>query len=345
MTLSVLCIPWHLRARTICGSALFIIATGALAQSTLGSISGTIKDPTGAVIPGADIRLHRIESNTDVHAASDASGAYSALNVADGHYDIAVQAPGFKLVTARNINLLARQQLRYDLVEVPGGTTETVSVDAAEAGVINTEDAQISAALSPQAVIDLPSNYRGAGSTSPLAVVQALPGVQPDNASYPPAPSTHPAPSVRFSIQGGLPSQSETTVDGISAQNQTSNNIQGDAFPSAESIAEIRVDGVNNNAEYGQPGEITTITKSGTNRSRMAPSSSTCKTSSSTPSPTEPTARTSRTRLPMTSAPALAARSFCHTSITAATAPSSSALMKVYASRNRTSFKPRFPPS
>jgi hypothetical protein len=73
-------------------------------------------------------------------------------------------------------------------------------------------------------------------------------------------------PSVRFSIQGGLPSQTETTVDGISAQNQTSNNAQSDAFPSAESIAEIRVDGVNNNAEFGQPGEITTVTKSGTNK-------------------------------------------------------------------------------
>ncbi|MGI4758014.1 MAG: hypothetical protein ACRYGF_14325, partial [Janthinobacterium lividum] len=59
--------------------------------------------------------------------------------------------------------------------------------------------------------------------------------------------------------------QTDTTVDGISAQNQTTNNVQADAFPSAESIAEIRVDGVNNNAEYGQPGEITTVTKSGTN--------------------------------------------------------------------------------
>ena len=137
--------------------------------------------------------------------------------------------------------------------------------NATDAGVINTENGQISSALTPEAVLDLPANYRSAASTSPLNLMQLLPGVQTDNASYPPAPSTHPSPGVRFSIQGGLPSQSETTVDGISAQNQTSNNIQGDAFPSAESIAEIRVDGANNNTEYGQPGEITTITKSGTN--------------------------------------------------------------------------------
>jgi len=259
-------IPWHLRARLFVGLALFTGFAGAYAQSTLGSISGSVQDPTGAVIPNAAVRLHRLESNTDLSASSDADGNYSVLNVSPGHYDITVQARGFAQVRAKDLILEARQQLRYDVVETPGSTSEIVSVNATDAGILNTEDAQISFALTPQAVLDLPGNYRGAGSTSPLNLVQALPGVQPDSGSYPPAPSTHPSPAIRFSIQGGLPSQTETTVDGISAQNQTSNNIQGDAFPSAESIAEIRVDGVNNNAEYGQPGEITTVTKSGTNK-------------------------------------------------------------------------------
>ena len=235
------------------------------AQSTLGSVSGTVKDPSGAVISGASITLHRSDTNTDLSVISDASGGYTLLNVVAGHYDITVQSTGFAPVKASNLFVEARQQLRYDVVEKPGQAIDTVTVNASDAGVINTDNAQISSALSPTAVLDLPANYRGAGSTSPLNLVQALPGVQPDSGSYPPAPSTHPTPAIRFSIQGGLPSQSETTVDGITAQNQTSNNILGDAFPSAESIAEIRVDGVNNNAEYGQPGEITTVTKSGTN--------------------------------------------------------------------------------
>jgi hypothetical protein len=67
-------------------------------------------------------------------------------------------------------------------------------------------------------------------------------------------------------VQGGLPFQTETSVDGVSTQNVTSNSPLSDAFPSSESIAELRVDGVNNNAEFGQAGEITTITKSGTNK-------------------------------------------------------------------------------
>ncbi|MGI4757728.1 MAG: carboxypeptidase-like regulatory domain-containing protein, partial [Janthinobacterium lividum] len=211
-----------------------------LAQSTLGSISGTVQDSTGASIPHAAIRLHRTDSNTDRTVTADDSGQYSALNLEPGKYDVTVQSDGLTTVTAAGVTLQARQQLRYD-VTLKVGSTQSITVNASDAGVINLENAQISSVLTPQAVIDLPANYRGAGSTSPLSVVQALPGVQPDSGAYPPTPSTRPVPSVRYSIQGGLPSQTDTTVDGISAQNQTTNNVQADAFPSAESIAEIRV--------------------------------------------------------------------------------------------------------
>ena len=238
--------------------------SAALSQSTLGSIAGTVRDPSGAVIANATVDLYRAEDNTDRLLATEADGQYIALNLPAGTYRVRIAAPGFTPTIAEGVHLEVRQLLRYDAALKVSGA-ETVTVNAGDAGTIETESATISSALTPEQVLDLPANYRGAGSTSPLNLVQALPGVQPDTGSYPPAPSTRPAPSIRFSIQGGLPSQTETTVDGISAQDQTSNNTEADAFPSSESIAEIRVDGVNNNAEYGQPGEITTVTKSGTN--------------------------------------------------------------------------------
>ena len=259
-------IPWSQKTCSVCLLLVFLVTSFAVhAQSVLGSISGAVRDNTGALIPNAKVVLHRTETNTDRTVMTDASGLYTAINVEAGVYNVTASAAGFSTSLGTGIVLLARQQLQYDVKLAVSATDQTVTVDASDVGTIQTETAQISAALTPRDVLDLPANYRGAGSTSPINVVQTLPGVQPDTAGYPPAPSTHPAPSVRFSIQGGLPSQTEVTADGISAQNQTSNNIQGDAFPSAESIAEIRVDGVNNNAEYGQPGEITTITKSGTN--------------------------------------------------------------------------------
>ena len=245
---------------------LFTFSVPLCGQSTVGSISGTVMDSTGAVLPEASVHLHRRESGTDTTVQANSAGSYSAQSLQPGHYDLRVEAKGLATTTEAGVALDTRQQLRLDVTLKIGATTQEVTVDANTAGTINSETAQVSAVLTPEAVLDLPANYRGNGSTSPLSVVQALPGVQPDSGSSPPTPSTHPQPSVRYSIQGGLPSQTDTTVDGISAQNQTNNNVQADAFPSAESIAEIRVDGVSNNAEYGQPGEITTITKGGTNK-------------------------------------------------------------------------------
>ena len=245
----------------VLGSGIFV-----LSQSILGSISGTVYDSTGAALPRATILLHRTETSTDRSVTSDDSGNFTAINVEAGTYDITTSANGFAAKVGNAVTLIARQQLRYDVTLSATAGEQTVNVNASDVGVIETQSSQISASLTPQEVLDLPANYRGAGSTSPINVVQALPGVQPDTSGYPPAPSTHPQPSLKFSLQGGLPSQTEVTVDGISAQNTTNNNIQSDAFPSAESVAEMRVDGVNNNAEYGQPGAITTVTKSGGNR-------------------------------------------------------------------------------
>ena len=67
-------------------------------------------------------------------------------------------------------------------------------------------------------------------------------------------------------MQGGQPFQAEVSVDGISTESVRGNVPLSDAFPSAQSIAEIQVDGVQNNAEFGQAGEVTTVSKSGTER-------------------------------------------------------------------------------
>ena len=84
--------------------------------------------------------------------------------------------------------------------------SDTVTVSANDVGTINTENAQVSASLSPRDVLDLPANFRGAGSTSPLNVIQALPGVQADSGGYPPSPSASPQPSIKFSIHMWLES-------------------------------------------------------------------------------------------------------------------------------------------
>lgn len=246
--------------------AVFLAARASLyAQSTQGSIVGTVRDSSGALISAAQVLLVNQDSGTRRTVATDTKGVWQVTNLEPGAYRVQVAASGFDTKTESNLQVSARQELRVDVVLSVGNVQQAVEVNAADAGDITTDSPSIAASLDAREVLSLPANYRGAGSTSPLNVIQALPGVQADSGPYPPTPTASGTPSINFSIQGGIPSQSETTVDGISAQNVLSNVPLSDAFPSAESISEIRVDGVMNNAEFGEPGEITTVSKSGTN--------------------------------------------------------------------------------
>ncbi len=236
-------------------SCLFILlavcVNTTVAQSTFGSMLGTVKDASGNVIPNATVKITNVDENTSRTVTTNNNGDYEAVNMKPGRYHIEVTASGFQPFKTSEVALVARQTLRVDASLSAGQVTAQVDVTA-NAGAITTETQTISSAFEPQKILNLPANYRGGGSTSPYILIAALPGVQADNGNT-------------FSIQGALPSQSQFSLDGISTTNVTGNAPLREAFPSAESIAEIKVQGVGNAAEYGQVGDVTTISKSGTN--------------------------------------------------------------------------------
>jgi hypothetical protein len=231
-----------------------------LAQSTQGSILGTVKDTSGAVVPGAKVTVTNTGTGIANTTTSSSAGNYQVLNLIEGSYKIQIAAQGFETEVISDLTLVARQQLRVDSALQVGALSQQVTVNAQAAGAIETETASIAATYGATDVQNLPANYRANQSgTSPLNLIQTLPGVQADS-------GPNAGTGVQFSVQGGLPSQTDVTVDGITTQNTTSNQPIANAFPSGESISELRVDGVLNNAEFGQPGEVTTISKSGTNQ-------------------------------------------------------------------------------
>ena len=223
-----------------------------LAQSTFGTVLGTVRDNSGAVVQKAKVTLTDTDQNTSRAALTDANGNYEFVNTKAGHYKVGVSAPGFEIFEATNLLLVARQTLRVDVTLQVGQVATQVQVEAT-AGVITTDTQTIASSLDGNALNTLPGNVRGMnGSTSPYALIAALPGVQPDD-------------SGNFSIQGGIQSMSEFSVDGISIANVGGNSPLTDAFPSVDSIAEIKVQGVGNTAEFAEAGDVTTISKSGTN--------------------------------------------------------------------------------
>ena len=223
-----------------------------MAQSIQGSIIGTVADKGGAVVPGATVTLTNLDEGSVRTALSSSTGEYQFIDTKAGQYSVEVSMAGFERWATTGVTLAARQQLRIDVSLTVGNVQQEVQVSADAITPINTDTPSISAVYTSAEAANLPVNTRASATgTSALNIVGTLPGVQSDHTS--------------FSLQGGLPFQTEVSVDGITVQNTTNNAPIADAFPSTESIAELRADGAMNNAEFGQPGEITVISKAGTN--------------------------------------------------------------------------------
>jgi hypothetical protein len=232
---------------------LFLLAAPALlvAQSTFGSILGTVTDSSGAVIPNAKVTITNLAENTSITLQTDAQGNYEAPNLKAGVYQVVIEAAGFKTFQAAKVELAARQVVRVNATLEVGAVTESIMVQAV-APVITTDTQTITASLDTRRVLELPVNFRGAGSTSPYRLLAFLPGVQSDD-------------GFNLSVQGAIPAQSEFTLDGISTVSVTGHSPLPEIYPSAEGIAEMKVQGVGGNAEFGQIGDVTTTSRGGSN--------------------------------------------------------------------------------
>ena len=242
------------RARLSFSLALFLalLHASTFAQSVQGTLSGDIKDKQGALVAGATVTLTNLTEGVVRTTVSNASGSFQFVDAKAATYTVEIARDGFERWTTTDVVLAARQQLHLSVTMRLGNVQQEVQVKGDTVSAIETETPSINAVYNAQDVANLPVNTRASGSgTSPLGIIGTLPGVQADHGA--------------FSLQGGLPFQTEVSVDGITIQSATGNTPISDAFPSTESISEIRADGAMNNAEFGQPGEVTITTKGGGN--------------------------------------------------------------------------------
>lgn len=218
------------------------------AQSTFGSILGSVQDSSGAMIPGATVSVRNLNDNSVRDTTANGSGEFQVLNLNPGKYAVTATAPNFAQTTITDITLDARQQLRADLKLQVSESQQSVSVEA-DATMVNTENGTIGDTKKFNQVVELPMNYRG-GNDSPLAALVAVPGVQQDS-------------SGNVSIGGGTSAQIQYSVDGTSTVNIRQNGALANMNPSSELISEMKVTQFNNNAEFSQMADVTIITKSG----------------------------------------------------------------------------------
>jgi hypothetical protein len=226
----------------------------AFGQSTFGTILGTVRDQSGAVLPGSAVTVENAGTSLRRSTITDEAGSYTASNLEPGAYKVRIELAGFQIAEYTGIQLTARQTIRIDGTMKVATQAETVSVTAEAAPVINTEVSNIAETKTGQELVDLPVavTARSAGSTSALTTLTSQPGVQIDA-------------NGNISVVGTKPAMLSASIDGISSIGPRSSAVMAELFPSNDSIAEIRVSEVNNSAEFGGVSDITTISKSGTN--------------------------------------------------------------------------------
>lgn len=241
------------------------LAERAGAQVLYGSISGSVVDPSGAVVPGAKVTATNASTGLARTDTTDASGRYRLLDVPEGAYTLSVSATGFQAFKKTGIPVAIGQVNEQDLQLAVGATTQTVTVEGS-ALTLQTQKADVHTEISTYAVQNLPLNtYRNFQATELLA-----PGVFSTSGisnSYPNSVADTPERSFEIS-SNGLPAHDNITrVDGAT-------NLfiwlpdHMLVVPPQESVEEVNVQTADYDVEKGLTAgaAVDVVTKSGTNQ-------------------------------------------------------------------------------
>lgn len=242
---------------------LFGVFSAAYGQYTSGTISGTVHDSSGAVVPNATVTVTNTDRNQTVRTIStDANGFYTAPRLPIGHYIVSASAPGFQQQDVKNIDLHVGDTLNISPTLQVGNTSQTVTVNAT-AFQVNTENASNSTLISATQIAQLPLNTRNYEQ-----LVQLQPGISYGGGDQLYIGLSNPSGqtnTVSFSINGQRNSANNWTVDGADNMDRGS-NLTLLVYPSVDAIAEFRTFRNTYSAEFGRSasGQIDVITKSGT---------------------------------------------------------------------------------
>ncbi len=241
---------------------LLAFATAVLGQSDRGTITGTIVDPAGAVIPNAAIQARNVDTGSIFPVASSATGNYTIAELPAGSYELDVTVTGFKKYIRPGLIVQAAQTIRVDATLQVGNATESVTVNE-EAPLLETESGAVSSTISTQTMNTLPLleiGTNGAGIRNPYNLLALVPGAY----FAPPTPGAVGSPD---QINGGRGGSETILIDGMDATNALGQGADAQAQPGQDQIQEWTVQASNYSAEFGQAGQaVYNVTmKSGTN--------------------------------------------------------------------------------
>ena len=236
--------------------ALILMALAALAQSDRGTITGTVADPTSAVVPDAKVLLANAQTGAQYQTLSTSTGNYTFASLPMGTYNLTVEVSGFKKFTQEGIQVAVAQTARVDLVLQVGSASDAVTITA-DAPLLKTESADESYYIKNERIdaLPLPPLY----VRNPLNWASQVPGVT--------GGVNGAAGSSTIKVNGSPSTKYKVLIDGqdITSTQDPSHTLEQQ--PSVEALQEFTLQASNFAAEFGQVqgGLFNFTSKSGTN--------------------------------------------------------------------------------
>jgi hypothetical protein len=238
---------------------LLTFAVGLQAQTTNGSIQGTVTDPSGAAVSGADVTGRNLDTGLTVATVTSDAGLYSLANLPPGRYSVGVQGPGMKKYSREGVTVQTGGTVSLDVQMQLGGISENITVSA-DASQLETATSDIGATVQQSLVENLPLEVNGT-VRNPVQFITLIPGFVGGVDNNPGSNS-----SDDFKVNGGQEGGTDILVDGVSIS-LVSPNTQWNKGVSTEGVQEFKVLQSNFSPEYGESGDgiISLTMKSGTN--------------------------------------------------------------------------------
>ena len=234
----------------------------ATAQQETATITGLVRDESGAIVPKATVTVTNVQTNISVKTETDESGAYVIPSLRPGEYSVTVESSGFRKFVRTGVTLQVAQVARVDLTLQTGGLTETVEVVGATS-LLDTQTSSRGLVIDQKKIVELPLNGRDYNQLALLS-----PGV---------LPGTPRLASVNFkgvlNVNGNRTFNNVFLLDGVDNISY-SNSFRGENVqlvqPSIEALQEFKIQTNAYSAEFGRSsGAVVNATiKSGTNTVR-----------------------------------------------------------------------------
>ena len=248
------------RFRNLCSAtiALIVVAGTAFAQKDMGSILGTVRDTSGAVVQGAKVTVTDADRGTTFETMTNVTGEYAANPLRIGRYNVTVEKQGFRkqVVGPIEVNVQARAEVNISLHV--GQIAETITVTS-EGPQLETETSELGQVVSGKQATTLPLNGRNFAQLAQLAA-----GVAPAE------PGSRTETSFGFSSNGARALQNNYLLDGIDNNANLGDVLNGSAYviqPSVDAIGEFKVQTNSYSSEFGRGNGaiMNAVIKSGTN--------------------------------------------------------------------------------